>query len=380
MATFQVSILFNLLVIASPIFLLPHACYSLSLKPYSFDSIYQLGDSIADTGNLERENGSLTKVCSKFPYGETYFKKATGRCSDGRLIIDFVAQTVGLPFLNPYLEREADFSNGVNFAVSDATALPSFFLANYNIVNPVTNSSLDVQLGWMQTYFNFTCTTRKDCAQKLKNALFIVGEIGLNDIRYALFQAGKSIEFVKTTLLPPIIQTIKHAVNEVINQGAIRVVVPGNFPIGCFPLFLTSLQTNDTTAYDELNCLKEVNNLSMYQNSLLQQAVQELNQENPNAVIVYADYYSAFLWVFRNAALLGFDLASRQKSCCGIGGSYNFDLLRFCGNPGVPVCPNPNKSISWDGIHLTQRTYGFMTQWLIRDILAKVSTQSFELI
>lgn len=43
----------------------------------------------------------------------------------------------------------------------------------------------------------------------------------------------------------------------------------------------------------------------MYQNNLLQQAILELNQENPNAVIVYADYYNAYLSIFRNGALLG---------------------------------------------------------------------------
>ena len=54
-----------------------------------FDSIYQLGDSIADTGNRVIEN-SLGTSCSQFPYGETYFNEPTGRCSNGLLMIDYV--------------------------------------------------------------------------------------------------------------------------------------------------------------------------------------------------------------------------------------------------------------------------------------------------
>lgn len=62
-----------------------------AFKRYKFDKIYQLGDSISDTGNLIRENpfGPATP-CTGPPYGETFFKNATGRCSDGLLMIDYI--------------------------------------------------------------------------------------------------------------------------------------------------------------------------------------------------------------------------------------------------------------------------------------------------
>ena len=72
----------------------------------------------------------------------------------------------------------------------------------------------------------------------------------------------------------------------------------------------------------------------------------------------------SYLWA-------GFDEDSLQKSCCGIGGDYNFDLKNICG-PEVPVCPNPNDHISWDGVHLTQNAYKFMAHWLIDDIVPKL--------
>lgn len=91
----------------------------------------------------------------------------------------------------------------------------------------------------------------------------------------------------------------------VISYGAIRVVVPGNFPKGCSPLYLTAFQTSNSTAYDEHHCLKELNSFSNYHNKQLQEGIQELKREYPNVVIVYADYNQAFQWLLNNAQYLG---------------------------------------------------------------------------
>jgi lysophospholipase L1-like esterase len=79
-----------------------------------------------------------------------------------------------------------------------------------------------------------------------------------------------------------------------------------------------------------------------------------------------------WIFFFFNLQWTGFDTASLQKSCCGIGGDYDFSMIQKCGDLGVPVCHNPNERISWDGIHLTQKAYQYMAYWLIYDILPKL--------
>ncbi|KAM7481944.1 hypothetical protein LguiB_006527 [Lonicera macranthoides] len=339
-----------------------------TLKSCSFHRIYQLGDSLSDTGNLILEpQGGATPFAS-LPYGESFFENATGRCSDGMLMIDYIAMASGLPLLNPYKKVDADFRHGVNFAVAGATALPLDVLADENIIASVTNSSLNVQLDWMSSYFSSIC--QPDCAEKHGGSLFLVGEIGGNDINYALGE-GKSIEEVRI-MVPTVIRVIKDAVQRIIQNGAIRIVVPGNFPIGCLPVYLTQFQTNNLLAYDEHNCLKEFNNLAIYQNELLQLAIKELKQENPNVTIVYGDYYNAFQWLYRNAQSFGFDVESLQKCCCGTGGDYNYDYAKVCGAPEVPVCEDPSRLLSWDGIHFTQAAYKMMASWIINDILPQL--------
>ncbi|GFZ07069.1 hypothetical protein Acr_19g0000060 [Actinidia rufa] len=151
------------------------------------------------------------------------------------------AMEAGLPFLNPYKNTDAYFRHGANFVVAGSTALPV------------------------------------ETIEKLKNALFMVREIGGNDNNYALFQ-GKTIQEVES-IVPEVVRAIKEAAR-------------------------------------------------------LQAAIEELKQELPNIVIVYGAYYHAFQWLFSRAPYLGFDTVSAQKAYYGTGGDYNFSLVRMC-SPGL---------------------------------------------
>ncbi|KAJ4962042.1 hypothetical protein NE237_021952 [Protea cynaroides] len=372
MASSQTSLLiFSFLLLFTSLSLLPLPS-SATFDLCSPNAIYQLGDSISDTGNLIRESTSpAVSVFAHLPYGISFFRQqSTGRCSNGLLMIDYLALSLRLPLLNPYLAKDDNFTHGVNFAVAGSTALDSSFLAQNNISSPLTNSSLSVQLVWLKSHLNSIGYTEKDCEEKLKKSIFFVGEIGGNDYNYALFQGKTMDELI--SLVPYVVGSIQRAVIEVIEFGAARVVDPGNFPNGCFPVYLTAFQTNDTAAYDEFKCLKDLNSFAMFHNDQLQQALQQLREKYPNVDIVYADYYNAFKWVFDKAPLLGFDMASLQKSCCGSGGQYNFDLSTMCGVPEATVCPIPDTHISWDGIHLTENAYRHMANWLIKDITPKI--------
>ncbi|XP_021901286.1 acetylajmalan esterase-like isoform X2 [Carica papaya] len=337
---------------------------SRTLRDCKFEAIYQLGDSIADTGNLIREN--FLTLFARLPYGESFFKPGTGRCSNGLLMIDFIAQSAGLPLLEPYLDKSSTFDHGVNFAVAGATALPTKVLAKRWIFSLFTKSSLNRQVDWMDNHFSQICENTQDCGKKISNSLFMVGEIGGNDYNYALLE-GHSVDEVKT-IVPEVVQVIKDAVKKVIGYGATRIVVSGNFPIGCVPIYLTSFETNDKTAYDDLHCLKELNDLAAYHNQLLQHAIEELGNEN---TIMYGDYYNAYQRILRNASSMGFDPTVTHKSCCGSGGDYNFNFLQICGLPFVPVCSNPDVYVSFDGVHSTQKTYSYIAEWLIGDMNLK---------
>ncbi|KZV41275.1 GDSL esterase/lipase-like [Dorcoceras hygrometricum] len=121
-----------------------------------FEAIISFGDSLADTGNLFRLTGSNVSrlPCSRPPYGETFFHHTTGRYSDGRLVIDFIAESLGLPLVQPYVggENSTSIGQGVNFAVAGATALGHEYLEGLGIYNPDTNASLGIQMDWFKQF------------------------------------------------------------------------------------------------------------------------------------------------------------------------------------------------------------------------------------
>ncbi|XP_019051954.1 PREDICTED: GDSL esterase/lipase At5g03980-like isoform X2 [Nelumbo nucifera] len=106
--------------------------------------------------------------------------------------------------------------------------------------------------------------------------------------------------------VPYIVQKINDATRKMIDHGAQTVIVPGYLPIGCLPIYLTAFRSDDPMAYDELKCLKGLNNLAMLHNDNLQRALKQLRKEYPDVTIVYADYYTALQWVLSHAPL-GFE-------------------------------------------------------------------------
>ncbi|GLJ06708.1 hypothetical protein SUGI_0045820 [Cryptomeria japonica] len=314
-------------------------------------SIYSFGDSLADTGNLLISNHQgLGAIIGKFPYGET-FGFPTGRCSDGRLIVDFIAKALGSSFLKPYLHKNANFSDGINFAVAGATALESSFLTANGIGPLWTNNSLDTQINWFLEYKRNFCSSNEDCESHFANAMFLMGEIGGNDYNYPFAQQRPLTEV--ESLIPLVINKIKVALETLINSGGARkILIQNNLPIGCSPSYLS---TKDGEK-DSSGCLKDYNEFSEKSNKLLKQMVKRLQQKNPRVSIVFADYYNAALTIIKKPSSYGLQRDVLQ-TCCGAGGPYKFDIQHLCGTPGSTTCHNSQQYFNWDGIHLTEAAY-----------------------
>ncbi|KAJ3701200.1 hypothetical protein LUZ61_004905 [Rhynchospora tenuis] len=316
-----------------------------------FTHIFCFGDSISDTGNLLKAFGNhYHPAVGSLPYGETYFGHPTGRYSDGRLILDFIAEAYKLPFIPPYLAGNStkNFFHGVNFAFGGATAL------NRSFAGISTNNSLDTQLQWFKkllpSILEEQAHNRDDI---MRNALFLVGEIGGNDYNYPLFQGG-TIDEVRR-FVPNVISAISLAIQELIGLGAKTLLVPNNFPIGCVPVYLTLFQSKNKDDYDsKTRCIKRLNEFSQYHNAKLLEELEKLRQQYPGVAIIYADYYEASMNIYRNP-MLGFTYP--LVTCCGGEGPYNFSSNVRCGGQGSTVCSDPSKYASWDGIHFTEAAY-----------------------
>ena len=83
------------LVVVLPLVLLvvcPYATVSYPAGTCRYTRLFSLGDSLTDAGNFARLSPNRSVLAS--PYGETFFRRPTGRFCDGRLIVDFIGRVI----------------------------------------------------------------------------------------------------------------------------------------------------------------------------------------------------------------------------------------------------------------------------------------------
>uniref|UniRef100_A0ACD6AAM3 Uncharacterized protein n=1 Tax=Avena sativa TaxID=4498 RepID=A0ACD6AAM3_AVESA len=326
-----------------------------------YNAVYSFGDSITDTGNLCTNGRPSAITFTQPPYGETYFGSPTCRCSDGRVIVDFLSTKFGLPFLPPSKSTSADFKKGANMAITGATAMDAPFFRSLGLSDKIWNNGpISFQIQWFQQITSAVCGS--SCKSYLAKSLFIFGEFGGNDYNAMLF--GNYNTDQASTYTPQIISTIGDGVEKLLALGAVDVVVPGVLPIGCFPIYLSIYGTSSAGDYDGQGCLKKFNDLSSNHNSQLQAKLSALQAKYKSARIMYADFYGGVYDMVRSPSKYGF--SSVFEACCGSGGGkYNYANSARCGMSGASACASPASHLSWDGIHLTEAAYKQITDgWL----------------
>ncbi|KAJ0240309.1 hypothetical protein HA466_0224520 [Hirschfeldia incana] len=277
-----------------------------------FNRIYAFGDSFTDTGNSRSGEGPAGfGHLSSFPYCMTYFKRPTNRYSDGRLTIDFVAQSMNLPFLPPYLSlRTTNGSNGtstdtygVNFAVSGATVIKHAFFAENNLTLDMTPQSIETELSWFEKYLETLGTRQR--VTLFQDSLFWIGEIGVNDYAYTV---GSTIS--SDTIRELSISIYTRFLETLLNKGVRHMVVQGHPATGCLTLTMSLAAEDDR---DNLGCL--------------------------------------VLWNAVKGAV-----SLRSMGGCSTGRVVT---------ASATACKDPSRYINWDGVHLTEGMYKVMADMFL---------------
>ncbi|KAK6930907.1 GDSL lipase/esterase [Dillenia turbinata] len=329
-----------------------------------FSKVFAFGDSYTDTGNAHFMGGLGSFLSfSHSAYGSTFFKKPSNRLCDGRLVIDFLTEALGLQYLSPYKATSVNFTYGCNFAIAGSTSFSkNYFLRNkigHSLMWKAAPESFKTQSDWFKMFLsNVECEGLDDasCKSKLKEVLFWIGSMGISD--YTRF-FGFTIS--KTWLTNIAVDHVCQLVKATLEKGAKYIVVQGLPPAGCLPCDLSLSKPNDR---DEMGCSASANLMIMKHNELLQKSLKEIQKTYPSCMIVYADLWSAFKTILMNPTKFG--IQETSKTCCGCGGgNLNFDSQNLCGSTGATVCDDPSKYISWDGVHLTEAMNQHLTDLLL---------------
>ncbi|KAL6850080.1 hypothetical protein ACP4OV_020707 [Aristida adscensionis] len=301
--------------------------------------IFNFGDSNSDTGGMAAVNGMNIEL----PEGRTFFRRPTGRLSDGRLVIDFICESLHTPYLSPYLKAlGADFSNGVNFAIGGSTATPGG-----------SPFSLDVQLHQFM-YFRARSMELINLGQRppidregFRNAIYMI-DIGQNDL-----SAYMHLPFDQVLAkIPGVVAQIKYTIEALYSHGGRKFWIHGTGALGCLPQKL-AIPRDDDTGLDAHGCLKTYNAAARRFNALLRGACETLRNRMVDAAIVFVDVFAAKYDLVANHSAHGIERP--LMACCGHGGApYNYNHFKACMSAEMQLCDVGAKFVSWDGVHLTE--------------------------
>ncbi|RCV42016.1 hypothetical protein SETIT_9G181100v2 [Setaria italica] len=299
-------------------------------------AIYVFGDSLADVGN---NNHLPTLLRADFPHNGIDYpgRKATGRFSNGKNSVDFLADSLGLASPPPYLalsRSNANYANGVNFAsggagVSNATNKGQCISFDKQIdYFSSVNASLAQSLGQAQT------------TAHLAKSLFAI-TIGSNDIiHYAKSSsaaAGNNQPFVDA-----LIQTLTGQLQRLYDLGARKLVFLGTGPVGCCPSLRELSAAKD--------CSAVANDASVRYNAAAASLLGGMVARHPDMRYALFDSSAALLPFINTPAAYGF--AEAKAACCGLG-----DMNAKIGcTPLSFYCANRTSHVFWDFYHPTEAT------------------------
>ncbi|KAK9162035.1 hypothetical protein Syun_002937 [Stephania yunnanensis] len=306
---------------------------------------YVFGDSLVDNGN---NNGILTLARANYmPYGIDFPQGVTGRFTNGRTIVDGLAQLLGFPlFVPPYSStRGRALLRGVNYA-SGASG-----------IRDETGNNLGDHLSMNQQLENYASTVQQmrrmfrrndtELENYLSKCIFYVG-MGSNDYLNNYFMPdmySTSSDYNPKTYAALLLQDYSRQLTELYQLGARRIIVTAVGQIGCIPYQLARYNDNGNGS----RCNEGINMIVSLFNTGLVKLVDRFNKGGlPGSKLVYANLYESAKELVTNAPNYGFEVV--DKGCCGVGRN-NGQITCL---PLQPPCDDRRKYVFWDAFHPTE--------------------------
>ncbi|KAK1382036.1 GDSL esterase/lipase 5 [Heracleum sosnowskyi] len=316
-------------------------------------SFFIFGDSTVDAGNNNYINTIPENRANYIPYGHNgYFQQPTGRFSEGRIVVDFIAEYAQLPLIPPFLQPSIEYVNGVNFASAGAGVLCE------------TNQGLVIDL---KTQLNHFEQVRKTLIENLGQveASKVVSEavysfsIGSNDyIGGYLGNPSMQQNYQPEEYIGMVIGNLTQAIQELYMKGGRKFAFLSLSSLGCLPV-LRALNPRAK----EGGCFEEATALAMAHNHALNSVLTNLEH-------LLKDFYfcsSKFsIWLddrINNPFNYGFK--DGVNACCGIG---PYGGIFTCGGTKnlteYTLCESPSDYVWWDSFHPTEKLHEQLAQEL----------------
>ncbi|XP_028201670.1 GDSL esterase/lipase 5-like [Glycine soja] len=308
-------------------------------------AFFIFGDSSVDSGNNNYINTIPENKADYKPYGQNgFFQKPTGRFSDGRVIVDFIAEYAKLPQIPPFLQPNADYSNGVNFASGGAGVLAE------------TNQGLAIDLQAQLSHFE---EVRKSLSEKLgekktkeliSEAIYFIS-IGSNDYMGYLGNPKMQESYNTEQYVWMVIGNLIRAIQTLHEKGARKFGFLGLCPLGCLP----ALRALNPVA-NKSGCFEAASALALAHNNALKLFLPNLKPYLEGFMYSYSSFYNWLRDRIDNPTKYGFK--DGVNACCGSG---PYGGVFTCGGTKkveeFSLCDNVEYHVWWDSFHPTEKIH-----------------------
>ncbi|GAA0171971.1 lipase [Lithospermum erythrorhizon] len=309
--------------------------------------LFIFGDSTVDSGNNNFIETIPENKANFEPYGlNGFFQEPTGRFSDGRITVDYIAEYAKLPLIPPYNKPSAEYIHGVNFASGGAGVLSS------------TNQGLVIDLktqlkNFEEVYKSLTqkLGSKEATNEMISDAVYYIS-IGSND-----YMGGYLGNPTMQQLHPPqefvtlVISNLTFAIQELYEKGARKFAFLSLSALGCVPALRAANPKADG------GCFEEASALALAHNYAFSALLSNLETLLEGFKYVYSDYF--YNWLndrVNNPTHYGFK--EGVNACCGTG-PYG-GIFTCGGNKAVSeyqLCENVSDYVFFDSFHATEKVH-----------------------
>ncbi|KAL6206786.1 PREDICTED: GDSL esterase/lipase At1g29670-like [Fragaria vesca subsp. vesca] len=298
------------------------------------------GDSLVDNGN-NNQLQSLARA-DYLPYGID-FGGPTGRFSNGKTIVDVVAELLGFDdYIPPYATaRDQQILKGVNFASAAAG------------IREETGRQLGGRITFSGQVRNYQNTVSQvvnllgdedTAANYLGKCMYSIG-LGSNDYLNNYFMPqyyNTGNQYTPEEYATSLIQDYSKQLQILYNYGARKVVLFGIGQVGCSPSELAQNSPDGKT------CVAKINSANQIFNGKLKALANEFNTNFPDGRFIFIDSYAIFADIVNSPAQYGF--TNINTGCCGVGRN-NGQITCL---PYQTPCANRDEYLFWDAFHPTE--------------------------
>ncbi|XP_065851489.1 GDSL esterase/lipase 5-like [Euphorbia lathyris] len=329
-------------------------------------ALFIFGDSTVDAGNNNYIQTSPNNRADLNPYGQNgFFPGPTGRFSDGRLLIDYIAEYAKLPLIPPFLQPSADYSHGANFASGGGGVLPE------------TNQGLVIDLPTQLKNFKEVKKSLKEklgeeeAEEIIEEAVYFIS-IGSNDyLRGYLGNPEMQQKYLPEVYIGMVIGNLTNSIQELYQMGARKFAFLSLCPLGCLPV----MRALNPKA-EEGACFEAASSLALAHNNALKAILTSLEYLLKGFKYCNSNFY---IWLhdrITNPSKYGFK--DGVNACCGSGayrGTYS------CGGKHeleFELCEKADEHVWWDSYHPSERIHEHFAKTLWNSGLEIVGPYNLE--